>query len=51
MELMKTSLFDLYKLVYSKPGQRIPEEVLGKIAVSVSISIIRANHVASSFLY
>lgn len=37
MELMKTSLYDLYKLVYSKPGRRIPEEVLGKIAVSVSM--------------
>ncbi|KAK3749971.1 hypothetical protein QZH41_008460, partial [Actinostola sp. cb2023] len=35
MELMKTSLYDLYKLVYTKPGDRIPEEVLGKIAVSV----------------
>ncbi|XP_048576281.1 dual specificity mitogen-activated protein kinase kinase 6 [Nematostella vectensis] len=35
MELMKTSLYDLYKQVFSKPDRRIPEEVLGKIAVSV----------------
>ena len=37
MELMKASLDKLYKVVYSKEGRRIPEDVLGKIAVAVSV--------------
>lgn len=37
MELMDTSLDKFYKQVIDK-GQTIPEDILGKIAVSVSIS-------------
>ena len=36
MELMDRSLHELYKLVYDKLGERIPELVLGKMAESVS---------------
>ena len=39
MELMKTSLDKFYRKVYSVPGRRIQEEVLGKIAVAVSIQV------------
>ena len=35
MELMDTSADKFYRMIYAK-GNRIPEEVLGKIAVSVS---------------
>ena len=35
MEVMDTSLDKFYKMIYPK-DQTIPEEVLGKIAVSVS---------------
>lgn len=37
MELMDTSLDKFYKQVIDK-GQTIPEDILGKIAVSVSTS-------------
>ena len=40
MELMRTSLDKFYRQVYSVPGRRVPEEVLGKIAVSVSTSAV-----------
>lgn len=36
MELMETSLDILYKLVYGKLGQAIPEDILGVIALAVS---------------
>ena len=36
MELMETSLDILYKLVYGKLGQAIPENILGVIALAVS---------------
>jgi hypothetical protein len=37
MELMETSLDILYKLVYGKLGQAIPEDILGVVALAVSI--------------
>lgn len=40
MELMDTSLDKFYKHVIDK-GLTIPEDILGKIAVSVSISRVR----------
>jgi hypothetical protein len=36
MELMETSLDILYKLVYGKLGQAIPEDILGVVALAVS---------------
>ena len=36
MELMETSLDIVYKLVYGKLGQAIPENILGVIALAVS---------------
>lgn len=39
MEVMETSLDKFYKKIYSN-GDKIPEEVLGKIAYSVSIMIL-----------
>ncbi len=36
MEMMDKSLHDLYKLVYNKLSQRIPENVVGKMAECVS---------------
>lgn len=36
MELMDTSLDKFYKKVIEK-GQKIPEDILGKMAVSVSV--------------
>jgi mitogen-activated protein kinase kinase 6 len=39
MELMDTSLDKFYKQVIDK-GQTIPEDILGKIAVSVSTSLV-----------
>ena len=39
MEVMDMSLDKFYEVVY-KNGQRIPEGILGKIAVSVSIVYI-----------
>lgn len=35
MEIMDQSLYMLYKLVYDKLGERIPELVVGRIAESV----------------
>jgi len=35
MEMMDRSLHDLYKLVYNVLKQKIPEEVVGKMAESV----------------
>ena len=37
MELMDTSLNDLYKLVYEKLHLTIPEWVVGKMAEAVSL--------------
>lgn len=36
MELMDTSLDKLYKFIYEKLKQRIPENIIGKITVAVS---------------
>lgn len=40
MELMDMSLNDLYKLVYDKLKEKIPEPVIGKMAESVSHSLV-----------
>lgn len=37
MELMDTSLDKFYKFIYEKLQRRIPESILGKITVAVSI--------------
>lgn len=42
MELMDTSLDKFYKHVIDK-GLTIPEDILGKIAVSVSISGVKGE--------
>lgn len=39
MELMDRSLEELYHLVYDKLEERIPELVIGKMALSVSTMI------------
>ena len=39
MELMDRSLEELYHLVYDKLEERIPELVIGKMALSVSTTI------------
>lgn len=36
MELMNISLDQFYKFVYKKLEKRIPEQMLGKISVTVS---------------
>ena len=40
MEMMDKSLHEVYKLVYDKLGLRIPEEVVGKMAESVSVPVL-----------
>lgn len=36
MEVMDTSLERLYKLVYERLGERLPEDIIGKVTVAVS---------------
>lgn len=36
MELMDTSLDKLYKIVYGKLNEKLPEPIIGKVAVAVS---------------
>lgn len=48
MELMDTSLDKFYKHVIDK-GLTIPEDILGKIAVSVSINGVRGEGKGSFF--
>ncbi|XP_028395227.1 dual specificity mitogen-activated protein kinase kinase 4-like [Dendronephthya gigantea] len=45
MELMETSLDILYKLVYGKLGQAIPEDILGVIALAVvkALDYLKSN--------
>ena len=37
MEMLHRSLHEVYKLVYDKLGDRIPERVVGRMAESVSL--------------
>lgn len=37
MELMDTSLDKFYKFIYERMHERLPENILGKITVAVSI--------------
>ncbi len=39
MEMLHRSLHEVYKLVYDKLGERIPELVVGRMAESVSPSL------------
>ncbi|CAB3998411.1 dual specificity mitogen-activated kinase kinase 4 isoform X2 [Paramuricea clavata] len=45
MELMETSLDILYKLVYGKLGQAIPEDILGVVALAVvkALDYLKSN--------
>ena len=39
MELMDTSLDKFYKFIYERLEERLPENMLGKVTVAVSISL------------
>ena len=39
MELMDTSLYKFYKFIYETLGDRMPENILGKIAVVILTSL------------
>lgn len=43
MELMDSSLEQFYKYVYRKMGERIPENIIGKIALVVYTSFSNAE--------
>ena len=50
MEVMDTSLDKFYEMIYPN-GKTIPEEVLGKIAVSVSMALGNALMIKDNIHY
>jgi len=44
MELMDISLERLYKTVGEKLGERLPEDIIGKVAYSVSVFASTTNY-------
>lgn len=41
MELMDTSLDKFYKFIYERLHERLPENMLGKITVAVSVCVCK----------
>ena len=50
MELMDISLDKFYKFIYGTLGSSIPEDILGKITVAVSVCFYRAPDNVSEYL-
>jgi len=45
MELMDSSLDKFYKFIYENQKRRIPENILGKITVAVSIETVHESQI------